>query len=86
MKQKKIPLRMCIGCKQMFPKKELLRIVIPKDGEVTTDLTGKAHGRGAYLCKNEECLNKALKQKSLRLNAELADKIRAEITDAQKTD
>ena len=86
MKQKKIPLRMCIGCKQMFPKKELLRIVIPKDGEVTTDLTGKAHGRGAYLCKNEECLNKALKQKSLRLNTELADKIRAEITDAQKTD
>ena len=85
MKQKKIPMRMCIGCKEMHPKKELIRIVIPKEGEMDTDLSGKAHGRGAYLCRQEECLQKAAKQRSLRLSQDLVEKIRQEIGDAGST-
>ena len=49
MKEKKIPMRMCIACHEMKPKKEMLRIVKPKDGEVSIDFTGKAAGRGAYI-------------------------------------
>ena len=52
MKEKKIPMRMCIACHEMKPKKEMLRIVKPKDGEVSIDFTGKAAGRGAYICDN----------------------------------
>ncbi len=57
--------RMCIACRQMKDKKELLRIVKNKDGVISIDLTGKQNGRGAYVCKNTECLNKLKKQKSL---------------------
>ncbi|MBR4439097.1 MAG: YlxR family protein, partial [Clostridia bacterium] len=55
MKEKKIPLRKCIGCGESKPKKELLRVVSPKDGEVRLDLTGKADGRGAYICADAGC-------------------------------
>lgn len=65
MKEKKIPLRKCIGCNQMLPKKQLLRIASPKDSEVALDLTGKADGRGAYICAKSECLAKAIKAKRL---------------------
>ncbi len=65
MKAKKIPMRMCLGCREMKPKKELLRIVHGPDGSVTADTTGKKPGRGAYICISEECLQKALKQKQL---------------------
>lgn len=58
---KKIPLRKCTGCNQMKPKKELVRVVKNKDGEISLDLTGKKAGRGAYLCLNLECFNKARK-------------------------
>lgn len=61
MKQKKIPMRKCNGCGEQKPKKELVRIVKSPDGEVSLDLTGKASGRGAYICKSAECLQKAKK-------------------------
>jgi len=71
MKVKKIPQRMCTGCMEMKPKKELIRVVKNKDNEVTIDLTGKKPGRGAYICKNEECLNKSFKSKRLEKNLEV---------------
>lgn len=70
MKVKKIPLRMCTGCMEMKPKKELIRVVKSPEGEVSVDLTGKKSGRGAYVCKNEECLEKAFKAKRLSRNLE----------------
>lgn len=63
MRPKKIPQRMCVGCQQMKPKKELVRIVKNKDGEIKLDLTGKAQGRGAYICKSVNCLEAAFKSK-----------------------
>ena len=57
--------RMCIACRQMKDKRDLLRIVKSKEGEITIDLTGKKNGRGAYVCKSEECLKTLKKQKSL---------------------
>ena len=68
MKVKKRPLRMCTGCMEMKPKKELIRVVKSPDGEVSVDLTGKKSGRGAYVCKNSECLEKAFKAKRLIRN------------------
>lgn len=70
MKVKKIPQRMCTGCMEMKPKKELIRVVRSKEGEVSMDLTGKKPGRGAYICKNAECLEKAFKTKRLERNLE----------------
>lgn len=70
MKVKKIPQRMCTGCGEMKPKKELIRVVKNKEGEVSMDLTGKKSGRGAYVCKNQECLEKAYKTKRLERNLE----------------
>ena len=58
-------LRMCIVCRQMQDKRDLLRIVKDKDGNISIDETGKKNGRGAYICKNEECVKKLVKQKSL---------------------
>ena len=58
-------LRMCISCREMKDKKELLRIVKDKENNIFIDQSGKKNGRGAYICKNEECLNKLIKQKSL---------------------
>lgn len=63
--QKKIPMRMCIGCREMKPKRELVRVAANSAGEVAVDPTGKAPGRGAYLCKNNECLKRALKSRAL---------------------
>ncbi|CAM5788396.1 YlxR family protein [Brevibacillus borstelensis] len=56
MKQKKIPLRKCIVCQEMFPKKELVRVVRTPQEEIIIDPTGKAAGRGAYVCRQESCL------------------------------
>lgn len=61
MKMKKIPLRKCLGCSESKPKRELIRIVKNKDGDIFVDLTGKANGRGAYICNNPNCLEKAIK-------------------------
>lgn len=64
MKAKKIPLRMCTGCGEMFDKRTLVRVVKSPEGEVSLDLTGKKSGRGAYVCKNTECLKKARKKRA----------------------
>lgn len=61
---KKIPMRTCIGCGMIRPKKELIRIVLRDDGTVQADRTGRAPGRGAYLCDDQACLQKAVKKKS----------------------
>lgn len=65
MKQKRIPLRMCLGCQQMKPKKELIRIVRDKEGNTSVDFTGKKAGRGAYICRSAECFEKAKKGRKL---------------------
>ncbi|HCQ90185.1 MULTISPECIES: RNase P modulator RnpM [unclassified Clostridium] len=70
MKVKKIPQRMCTGCMEMKPKKELIRVVRNKEGEVFIDTTGKKPGRGAYICKSIECLEKSIKAKRLERNLE----------------
>lgn len=86
MKTKKIPQRMCTGCMEMKPKKELVRVVKNKEGEVSVDLTGKKPGRGAYICKSIECLDKACKTKRLeknleiKMDEELYNKLREEIS------
>ncbi|MBU3180967.1 RNase P modulator RnpM [Clostridium psychrophilum] len=77
MKVKKIPQRMCTGCMEMKCKKELLRIVHSKEGEISIDLTGKKPGRGAYICNNIECFEKSYKTKRLERN--LGGKISEEI-------
>jgi predicted RNA-binding protein YlxR (DUF448 family) len=70
MKVKKVPQRMCTGCMEMKPKKELIRVVKSAEGDISVDLTGKKNGRGAYVCRNIECLEKAFKAKRLQRNLE----------------
>ena len=64
-KQKKVPQRKCIACQERDAKKGLIRIVKTKEGQIFLDPTGKANGRGAYICKDVECLKKAIKSKAL---------------------
>ncbi|MEG0291343.1 MAG: YlxR family protein [Anaerovoracaceae bacterium] len=63
MKTVKKPMRKCIGCNESYPKEQLIRIA-NYEGNVTVDITGKAKGRGVYICKNSECLGKAIKRKA----------------------
>lgn len=65
MAEKKIPMRKCLGCQEMKPKKELIRVVRNAEGEVSLDFKGKAPGRGAYVCPEMQCLKKAMKAKAL---------------------
>ena len=65
MRRKKIPMRMCIGCKEKKPKNELVRIVRTVDGKIEVDTTGKKSGRGAYLCKNPSCAEVSLKENKI---------------------
>lgn len=69
---KKIPQRTCIGCNEKKDKKDFIRIVKNKENEIYIDKTGKMPGRGAYLCDNIECLNKAIKTKRLERTFEMA--------------
>ena len=62
---KKKPARRCMGCNGSKEKNELIRIVKSKEGVIEIDLTGKKNGRGAYICKNEDCLNKVIKSKRI---------------------
>ena len=78
-KSAKIPMRMCIGCREMKPKKELIRIVQPKEGEMATDPTGKKNGRGAYVCANLDCLHAAQKSKALRIPPHIVEQLEQEI-------
>ena len=77
MQTKKIPVRMCSGCGQHFPKKELVRVVRSPQGAISVDLTGKKSGRGAYICQNVECLRKARKAKRLEraLECQIPDEV-----------
>lgn len=69
---KKIPLRTCIGCGFAKGKKELIRVVKTKEGDICLDETGRKNGRGAYLCKNAECFRKAKKTKGLERSFQMA--------------
>lgn len=62
---KKVPLRQCIGCGEMKSKKEMIRILKTAEGEICLDVTGKKNGRGAYICTQRECLQKARRNKGL---------------------
>lgn len=62
---KKIPMRQCLGCREMRMKRELVRIVRSPEGTVSVDTKGKAPGRGAYVCRNAECLKRAIRSKAL---------------------
>lgn len=77
---KKIPMRQCLGCREMKPKRELVRVVRSPQGEISVDLKGKAPGRGAYVCRSQACLSQALKSKALDRNLNIA--IPQEIYDA----
>ena len=84
-KQKKIPQRKCIACQDRDAKRDLVRIVKNKEGQIFLDKTGKANGRGAYICNCVECLNKAIKSKALsrafkmEVHEEVYESLRKEI-------
>ncbi|MCI8634892.1 MAG: YlxR family protein [Eubacterium sp.] len=69
---KKIPMRQCVGCREMKPKRELIRVIRTAEDTVCIDTTGKKNGRGAYLCPNQECLDKAVKSKGLEHSLKMA--------------
>lgn len=85
MQTKKVPMRKCTGCGEQKPKRELIRVVLNKEGEISLDATGKKPGRGAYLCPNSECLKKARKSRGLerglstRIDPEIYEKLEQEI-------
>ena len=89
MKAKKTPMRMCTGCGEMFDKRTLVSVVKSKEGEISLDLTGKKAGRGAYVCKNADCLAKARKKKAferafgVKIEDEIYDKMQEEIKSAE---
>lgn len=86
MQTRKLPMRMCTGCGEMKPKKELVRVVHNAAGEIALDFTGKKPGRGAYVCRNAECLKKARKAKRLErafgcaVPAEIYDRLEEEMS------
>ena len=75
--EKKIPMRQCLGCREMKPKKELIRVVRSPEGNISLDFKGKASGRGAYVCSSSQCLKKAIKAKALEraLNTQIPPEI-----------
>ena len=77
---KKIPMRQCLGCREMKPKRELIRVVKSPEGEITLDFKGKKPGRGAYVCRSEACLKRAIKQK--QLERQLETSLTPEVADA----
>jgi len=79
MKTRKLPQRMCAGCKEQKLKKELVRVVRSPEGEISLDLTGKKSGRGAYICRSLNCLKQA--RKARRLERSLSCKIPEEVYD-----
>lgn len=69
---KKIPMRQCTGCREMKPKKELIRVVKSPENEISLDFKGKSQGRGAYVCPDMNCLKKAIKTKALERSLEIS--------------
>ncbi len=84
MAAKKVPMRMCVGCRVMRPKKEMLRVVRSAEGKVSIDPTGKAAGRGAYICKDIACLERAIKSRGLERAFE--QKVEPELYETLKAD
>lgn len=84
---KKIPMRMCLGCGEMKPKKTLIRAVKSPEGEISLDLTGKKSGRGAYICRSCDCFDKARKARrfekafSCKISEEVYDSMAKELSD-----
>lgn len=89
MKTKKVPMRMCLGCGEMKPKRELIRVVKSKEGDISLDLTGRKSGRGAYICRDIECFQKARKARkfektfSCRISEEIYDSMEGELKNEQ---
>lgn len=81
-KQKKLPIRMCCGCGENYPKRELIRIVKSPEGIISLDNTGKKSGRGAYICPKLECLNKV--QKNKRLDKAFSSPVPTEVYEVLK--
>ena len=80
---KKIPMRQCLGCREMKPKRELIRVVRSPEGEIALDFRGKAPGRGAYLCPDAECLRRAVKGRALEkaFSAPIPDEVYAKLNE-----
>ena len=82
---KKIPMRMCVGCREMHEKRELIRIVKSAEGMVSIDMRGKVPGRGAYICKKSDCLERAMKSRALeralehRIEPDVYERLREEL-------
>ena len=91
MQQKRIPMRMCTGCGEMKPKKELIRVVKNAAGEITLDFVGKKPGRGAYMCHNIDCFKKARKTKRLertyscKIEDEIYNQLEAQIVNQEQS-
>ena len=91
-KQRKIPMRMCVGCREMKPKAQLLRVVKPQEGEAHIDRTGRSPGRGAYICAQVDCFKKARKSRALeraldaKIDEAVFDQLEASIQPAARED
>lgn len=87
---KKVPMRQCVGCGEMKSKKEMMRILKTAEGDIVLDVTGKKNGRGAYLCKTDECLKKARKTKGIErsfkmsIPAEVYDNLEKEFAESEE--
>lgn len=85
--EKKIPMRQCLGCREMKPKKDLIRVVRSPEGQISLDFKGKASGRGAYICPEPQCLKKAIKARALerafsaQIPPEIYEKLQNEMED-----
>lgn len=90
MANKPLPQRLCVGCREMKEKRQLIRVLKTPEGEIMPDATGKKAGRGAYLCPQEDCLRKAMKSKSLerslksKISPEIFEKIKAQLPQAHE--
>lgn len=82
---KKTPIRMCVGCRQNLPKKQLVRVVRSPEGDISVDTGGKKSGRGAYICRNEACLKRAEKTRALQralecdISVDIMERLREEL-------
>jgi len=89
---KKVPIRTCIGCSEAKPKRELIRVVKSPEGEVSIDFTGRANGRGAYICNDVACLEKAVKTRrlskafSMQIDMQIYEELRKAIEEQEKAE
>ena len=87
---KKIPMRKCVGCQEMKSKREMIRVLKTENDEILLDATGKKNGRGAYICKSKECLEKAVKNRGIErslktgISPEIYDSLKKEIEAFEK--